>query len=133
MKTIFFFFLFMALWATGSATQRTTALIPDPFSSVGSQQGAVSSNPLAGSVQPAGEVAPPVYYTGNNEIATSSGSSGSQLAAGSENTADSLQQAIIPLSFREGSERGLAPAVLYYNGNDEPILPAGMVSGGTNE
>ncbi|MDR2802393.1 MAG: hypothetical protein LBB31_04155 [Prevotellaceae bacterium] len=60
-------FLCLLLLATSCATQKQTVLIPDPSSSVGSRQGAVSSNPPAGSVQPAGEVAPPVYYDGNDE------------------------------------------------------------------
>jgi hypothetical protein len=71
MKKIFFLLLCLALIATSCATQKTTVLTPDPSSSVGSQQGAVSSNPPAGSVQPTGEVAPPVYYTGNDEPAAS--------------------------------------------------------------
>ncbi|MDR2802296.1 MAG: hypothetical protein LBB31_03665 [Prevotellaceae bacterium] len=69
MKKIFFLLLCLALLAASCATQKTTVLTPGPSSSVGSQQGAVSSNLPAGSVQPAGEVAPPVYYDGNNEPA----------------------------------------------------------------
>jgi hypothetical protein len=67
MKKKLLLFLCLALLATSCATQKN--LTPDPSSSVGSQQGAVSSNPPAGSVQPAGEVAPSVYYDGNDEPA----------------------------------------------------------------
>ncbi|MDR2802457.1 MAG: hypothetical protein LBB31_04475 [Prevotellaceae bacterium] len=59
----------VALMATSCATQKQTVLTPDPLSSVGSQQGAVGSKNSVGSVQPAGDVAPPVYYDGNDEPA----------------------------------------------------------------
>jgi hypothetical protein len=68
MKKILLFLCF-ALLAASCATQKQTVLTPDPSSPVGSQQGAVGSKNSAGSVQQAGEVAPPVYYDGNDEPA----------------------------------------------------------------
>jgi hypothetical protein len=75
MKTIFFFFSCLALLATSCATQKTTVLTPDPSSSVGSLQLAVGSENTVSSKQPAGEVAPPVYFSGNSEVAAWSVSS----------------------------------------------------------
>jgi hypothetical protein len=71
MKTIFFFFLCLALLATSCATQKTTVLTPDP-------------SPMERGV------APPVYFSGNSEVA----------------------------AWSVGSEAPECP--LYYTGNNEP-------------